>query len=292
MAPNRKHLQHCELPADSLDLERFRLTLVQSKFLPLTDPRSQEQLEQLDQEQQQQRLQQADSQSYWEWTTDVDIVDVVDKKIQEKETSITNTVDLFSIAHIEANLIADAKKYASSLLSDEPEHDNHHNHHHRHVSVSQSAVRRPQHERNNADDSAASSYWDWSINTSEYEEELAQRLTSSTHIMKNLVKTHRNFNSSEQYWTWETGALTIDDDVLEKEGRDYWTWNANVPPTTMDAEVVIQNQHQRQQDAAESDAYWDSTTPSGLSKICDEPWCDSMKTAQAVLSSGKSYWDW
>eukprot|EP00529_Nitzschia_sp_RCC80_P029730 CAMPEP_0113484734 /NCGR_PEP_ID=MMETSP0014_2-20120614/24119_1 /TAXON_ID=2857 /ORGANISM="Nitzschia sp." /LENGTH=313 /DNA_ID=CAMNT_0000378355 /DNA_START=82 /DNA_END=1023 /DNA_ORIENTATION=- /assembly_acc=CAM_ASM_000159 len=313
MAPNRKQLQHVEFPSSSGGgLEGLRST-VQSKFLPLTDSRSQEQLSKLDAEsetQQQEQLQQQHQEvaSYWDWNTADDAVDILDQKIQtEEEAKAEVVVDLFSASHIEANLIADAKKYALKKTpeSDEPENDYHQRR--RHVSVATSAAgitRKPQHELTSSSSQSSSSYWDWSINTSDYEEELAERLTSSTHVMKNLINTPyqkknkgQEQNDDDHYWTWETETLQDEpsQQQVHNQKDSYWTWNATNVPSTLDYVVADDDDVGRKQQnkrMAESDNYWEWTTSSELDKVCDEPWVDSMKTAQAVVSSGKSYWDW
>jgi hypothetical protein len=290
MAPNRKQLHNLELPTDSLGLDGLRST-VQSKFLPLTDPRSQTQLENLVSESQTEQQQQpSDYQSYWDWQTEDGIVDLLEKDLKKKSAAEAPVVvvDLFSASHIEANLIADSKKYSSSSVVDEPEHDDNNKIHH-------ATIIRPQH----ASSESSSSYWDWSVNTSEYEEELANRLTSSTHIFQNLVKTRHQRQpvqpANDQYWTWETSADEVkkeEDDVDELAlQQNYWTWRTTNVPTTLDGDddVTIQ---QRNKAMAESDSYWEWTTPSEYNTLCDQPWVDSMKTVHAVVSSGKSYWDW
>lgn len=203
MAPNRKNVASLELPTDIVE---HLQNSIQPKFLPLTDPCEQQQHEEL-QGQSQQPV--TDSASYWDWPADT-------KAAEEDKPS--HMEYLFTTAHIEANLIKDAKKTAavaatSNLAAahddywcDQVEEEEH--------VVSQT---KPQHD----------DYWMMPANRTEYREQVAERLTSTDHIEGNLsaAKTKSapsNINTAQDnYWMWKAE----NESTQKPQINIYWQWN-------------------------------------------------------------------
>lgn len=291
MAPNRKQLHHLDLPSDyncHVGLEGLRST-VQSKYLPLTDPRSQQQLHLQQQEDLEVSVdavgeKQEAVASYWEWPTEA--VHVEENAEVEEAIPLPGAVviDLFSASHLEANLIAASQNHNHSAERHEDETD-----------VVKPRMIVPQHHK------ATESYWDWSADpVADEAEELAQRLTSSAHLIYNL-KTPKASQRSEgrtvlvgqeehhgMYWTWEAQVPPTPPhhDVYEDPNHplhDYWTWHFS--DAARHDDVVSTT-------IAESDEYWEWNTAHDLDALCHEPWVDGIVTARVSVTTGKSYWDW
>lgn len=209
MAPNRKNVASLELPI----AEESWQNLVQSKFLPLTDPREQQQHEQLQQKHQDFVT---DSASYWDWPADTQEEEKIDA--------------LFSTARIEANLIHDGKKYESSNGTQVVAHDDYWAENSHALADDDDDVRstKPQHE--------SDAYWLWPANRNLHKEQHAERLTSTSHIESNLgafqIPPQSSSSSTKQqhdiYWKWsaEPSRQQRKQHLQQSsQSADYWTWN-------------------------------------------------------------------
>jgi hypothetical protein len=268
MAPNRKSVINLELPIAAEALEN----VVQVKFLPLTDPREQEQHEQQQRGQahipKQCKVQ--DTASYWDWPANT----------QEEEKLET----LFSTARIESNLVEDGKKYELSTRSQVAAHDDYW----AESSSSQSEVihsTMPQH--------VSDAYWSWPANRNLHNEELAERLTSTRHIESNLKAFRAPPASSikqqhDSYWTWSAEAPHRQQKPLPNKSQsdEYWTWNCLSKEDEKQQLIQSILQYERARQLLTAD-HIEKQLVANATKLQES----SMAVATAAIPSS-GYWDW
>jgi hypothetical protein len=295
MAPNRKS-PTC-LVGSVLSCHDFHAlhTTIDVKFLPLTNPLEQQHHEQQMQQQvQNQSVQESDS--YWNWTSD---------DVEEEEQ-----YDIFSLARIEANLLADAAKCNSSTSHRVTAHGDYWAD--QEQQTESSYCKPPQHE--------SASYWDWSASPQTYEANLAARLTSTRNIEANLnafvpsdpIQVHSQKEHHDTYWHWQSQEVPTHVSDPSHPHHDYWTWHAeDVPATKLEnKQTVIQlilayeaarqvlctdrilknlvefNASSSCQKDPNSDSYWELRESYG-----EDYWLDG-EAAPTLLSVGQGYWDW
>eukprot|EP00980_Cylindrotheca_fusiformis_P013482 scaffold3437_cov113-Cylindrotheca_fusiformis.AAC.49 len=154
--------------------------------------------------------------SYWDWPG------VDEEEAKEAIVEQEKVVDLFSAAHIEANLVKDkAEAKADTVYA---------------ASVDEEYWYVSNDERATTDrpaSTAQSQYWDWPTQTPDekkqgaidnvMEEERVRQLLTATRIVQNIVRhsansvvTSNSNLSSDRYWDWRAG------DVCEND--TYWNW--------------------------------------------------------------------
>lgn len=202
MPPNRKHVITPELPIATGSMR---------KFLPLTDPRE----EHFHTQEQKTRAESFDDElsAYWDWP--------VDTKCNDEESFNR----LFSTAHIEANLIQDAKnKHEPTPSRQAASHDDYW--FTSNASEEMVFSSRPQHD----------AYWHFPANRVLYKEQEAERLTSTTHIESNLrtfavtaapasCSTNEK-NEYHRYWDWSSADSQPqrNSQTTQVDSADYWEW--------------------------------------------------------------------
>ena len=231
MAPNVKQL--FLLSQQLQDLE-----IVQPKFLPLTDPREQEQRDELEQQwsskesSEHGELSSADTCSYWDWPA-------------EEVDEPSPVEDEFSASCIEANLIAEANKLrvktnkkAVDIREDscwdemvEAELDSSVDNDFDSESKAKS-VTVPQHEV---------SYWDWPVDTKKVmidsilQDEMARVQVSSESIQRRLViekirrmkendETQQPDPAHDAYWAWKSPVVSPTSLDASHPNFSYWDW--------------------------------------------------------------------
>jgi hypothetical protein len=274
MAPNRKNIVSLDLPAE---VEGLRNT-VQAKYLPLTDPREQEQ----NQNEQVQPKATDASESYWEWPADT-------QAIEEEENKVAH---IFSVQHIESNLIKDAQKYVSSPSNKMSEHDEYWADESQVVDEEQQTPKKPQH--------VSDGFWYWPANEKIYKEEQAQRLTSTSNIESNLRSSvNRSEGSSngnrkdhDGYWTWDESSQKRIKDIPSRTvdpspSFDYWTWDTISPEDEKKKiiETILEEERIRQLLSSEHIE----------EQLRNSSFQLNNKESHAVLppvSATGGYWDW
>jgi hypothetical protein len=264
MAPNRKHVATIELPVDAIEHLR---NAIQPKFLPLTDPREQQQQQHESQAQVQQHC---DYASYWDWTADT--------QAEEEEPSKEH---LFSTARIEANLIQDAKRIAEASPSDlVAAHDDYWCEEHAEPEEDSPSQTKPQHDE----------YWHMPANRIEFRQQVAERRTSSNQIQASLqaasaqsVTPSRTHAANDSYWMWSVERSQRQD---IQHDDDYWQWN------------TLSNEKEKQQELISNILEYERArqllTADHIEKKLVEGFCPTtMKNTvlSAAPSQDTGYWD-
>ena len=271
MAPNRKNIAVLELPTDVAS----QLT-VQPKFLPLTDPREQQQHEEARAEPQQQKPSaEIDSASYWDWPADTEAA------VQDKKPSMEH---LFTTAHLEANLIKDSRSNAAAAPSKlVAAHDDYWCDDQQQEEEQQPTVStQPQHHSNVED------YWMMPANRTAFKEQVAERLTSAAHMEDNLrvaaasaVDTPSHTNPAhDAYWTWNSeqqqGQIPAHD--------SYWQWDTLTPEQEQQRVLanIVESERARQLLTAD---HIEKQLMAGMNAVCNKNVIVSAAPAEA------GYWD-
>jgi hypothetical protein len=205
MAPNLNNVAILELPVAAEALQNT----IQFKFLPLTDPREQGQFLEQQQKLESETAAEEYSVSYWDWTANTP-----EEKVQKKH-------DLFSVSHIESNMINDAQKAAySSPWQQLAAHDDYWAEHSEATDEEKDLSTKPQHK--------SDGYWYWAVNRNIHAEHMAERLTSTSRIESQLLprvqagSSVRN-DKHDSYWTWQD--TVIRQQLDQNPIQDYWKWN-------------------------------------------------------------------
>jgi hypothetical protein len=281
MAPNRKNIVSLDLPAE---VEGLRNN-IQSKYLPLTDPREQDQEqhqnEQLEVLQRQPNATDDASASYWEWSTDTEVND-------EEENKVAH---LFSVQRIESNLIKDAQKYVTSPSNKVSEHDAYWADDSQIVEKEQTP-NKPQH--------VSDCFWYWPANDKIYKEEVANKLTSCSNIESNLrsiVIAEGSSNTAkkehDRFWTWtsDESRHQIKDipahSLDPNPSFDYWTWDTISPEDVKKKiiETILEEERIRQLLSSE---HIEEQLRKSSFQINNKEFHHNI--VPAVTTAG--YWDW
>jgi len=317
MAPNRKQISAV------LDPLVDNTSLVQAKYLPLTQDvtatSSQAAAPAVSAEPTIIRNSAAND-DYWNWSAPV-----------EEEQVKPAAVDLFSTAHLEANLLKDAQRAESQVI--------HATSHTPSMSDNYWAERVSAHLLHNETSKASDNYWVWPAQKTEssdanislvalvLEAEKARHLLSASHLEANLVQdSERRAKQSclpraeqfqqksleeqdEAYWTWTT-PTTVKAPANEIN-ESYWEWTTGAPSKESLIAGILEYEAKRQLFSAShivaNEVAASCATQAASTNVCassdaywswpasdeEDYWNMRPKPAAAVVEAAhKGYWDW
>ena len=287
MAPNKKQIAYLTDSIADVDL------VVDSKFLPLTDPREAE-LQSTLQQRQQQQEQPIDG-SYWDWQPDEEVL------AEEKKES---HAALFSAERYEKNLIQDGQRGAASVIvvssdADTAENDAYWSE----ASAETANATKPQHH----------TYWYAPADPREaliqaiVRDEADRKVVSADNIEQNLLRQARNLLSStrssgrqnphyDDYWNFDT---TLTDGAYSQA---YWDWSEGQDGQVqqlLSTDRLVENLKKMQTSSpscsgnstarlASSDDYW--SWAEGV-PLADDYWNWNAQSSTVAVGGAGGYWD-